>query len=230
MATMVLMDFIVMRKPIAQLALTSLFVSLFLGAVSIAAFFPFIFVMSLLTVDEQNGWERFRLTMPVTRNQVVRGRYLTALLAAALSAVAATALAVPFSWLAQMGLPVAPLFSEEGVSGAELLPTAAASACAAALAILVLLSISLPIYMRFGATKAARMAPAIVVLVFCGGMAALGQIGVLDQWGPQVAAWLQNLVSAGQLGWVAAGATLAVLAVYAASSAISCAIYARRQF
>ena len=230
MATMVLMDFIVMRKPIAQLALTSLFVSLFLGAVSIAAFFPFIFVMSLLTVDEQNGWERFRLTMPVTRNQVVRGRYLTALLAAALSAVAATALAVPFSWLAQMGLPVAPLFSEEGVSGAELLPTAAASACAAALAILVLLSISLPIYMRFGATKAARMAPAIVVLVFCGGMAALEQIGVLDQWGPQVAAWLQNLVSAGQLGWVAAGATLAVLAVYAASSAISCAIYARRQF
>lgn len=230
MATMVLMDFIVMRKPIAQLALTSLFVSLFLGAVSIAGFFPFIFVMSLLTVDEQNGWERFRLTMPVTRNQVVRGRYLTALLAAALSAVAATALAVPFSWLAQMGLPVAPLFSEEGVSGAELLPTAAASACAAALAILVLLSISLPIYMRFGATKAARMAPAIVVLVFCGGMAALEQIGVLDQWGPQVAAWLQNLVSAGQLGWVAAGATLAVLAVYAASSAISCAIYARRQF
>lgn len=230
MATMVLMDFIVMRKPIAQLALTSLFVSLFLGAVSIAGFFPFIFVMSLLTVDEQNGWERFRLTMPVTRNQVVRGRYLTALLAAALSAVAATALAVPFSWLAQMGLPVAPLFSEEGVSGAELLPTAAASACAAALAILVLLSISLPIYMRFGATKAARMAPAIVVLVFCGGMAALEQIGILDQWGPQVAAWLQNLVSAGQLGWVAAGATLAVLAVYAASSAISCAIYARRQF
>lgn len=230
MATMVLMDFIVMRKPIAQLALTSLFVSLFLGAVSIAGFFPFIFVMSLLTVDEQNGWERFRLTLPVTRSQVVRGRYLTVLASCAVSVLGAVALAVPLSWLAGTGLPMTSMLPTEGADLGELLLTTSVASVATALGILLLASLSMPIYMRYGATKAARVAPAMVILAFCLTMATLGEVGVLAEWGPRASAWLEGLATDGQGMLLGLLAVAGVLAVYAVSSQVSCAIYERRQF
>ncbi|WP_251159082.1 ABC-2 transporter permease [Caniella muris] len=230
MRTVLISDILTMRKPLAQLAFIGVFIALFIGSVAVAGFFPFLFMTSLFTVDEQNGWERFRLTLPVTRSQVVRGRYLTVLASCVVSVVGAVALAVPFSWLSEAGLPVASVVPTEGTGIGELLLTTTVASAATALAVLLLASLSMPVYLRYGATKAARVAPAVVILAFCLGMATLEQVGVLAQWGPHVDAWLGGLAASGQGVPVALLATAAVLAVYAASSQVSCAIYERRQF
>ena len=138
MRTVIISDILTMRKPLAQLALIGVFIALFTGSVAIAGFFPLLFMTSLFTVDEQNGWERFRLTLPVTRSQVVRGRYLTVLVSCAVSVLAAVALAVPLSWLAETGLPVATVLPTEGPGIGELLFTTSVASAAAALAILLL--------------------------------------------------------------------------------------------
>lgn len=230
MRTVIISDILTMRKPLAQLALIGVFIALFTGSVAIAGFFPLLFMTSLFTVDEQNGWERFRLTLPVTRSQVVRGRYLTVLVSCAVSVLAAMALAVPLSWLAETGLPVATVLPTEGPGIGELLFTTSVASAAAALAILLLASLSMPVYLRYGATKASRLAPAVVILAFCLAMATLEQVGVLAQWGPHVDAWLEGLATSGQGAPLAVLAAVAVLAVYAVSSQVSCVIYERRQF
>lgn len=223
-------DLLTMRKPLAQLALTGVFIALFVGAVAVAGFFPFLFMTSLFTVDEQNGWERFRLTLPVTRSQVVRGRYLTVLASCAVSVLGAVALSVPLFWLADTGLPVSSVIPTEGSDLGGLLLTTAVASAVTALAILLLASLSIPVYMRYGATKAARVAPALVILAFCLTMATLEQVGVLAEWGPRVSAWLEGLATGGQGIILGLLAVAGVLAVYAASSQVSCAIYERRQF
>lgn len=230
MRTVFISDLLTMRKPLAQLAFTGVFIALFIGSVAVAGFFPFLFMTSLFTVDEQNGWERFRLTLPVTRSQVVRGRYLTVLASCAVSVLGAVALAVPLHWLAEEGLPVASILSTEGTDLGGLLLATSAASVVTALAILLLASLSIPVYMRYGATKAARVAPAVVILAFCAGMATLEQVGLLAEWGPHVDAWMDGLVASGQGAPLAVLAAAAVLAVYAVSSQVSCAIYAKRQF
>lgn len=230
MRTVFISDLLTMRKPLAQLALTGVFIALFVGSVAVAGFFPFLFMTSLFTVDEQNGWERFRLTLPVTRSQVVRGRYLTVLASCAVSVLGAVALAVPLSWLAGTGLPMTSMLPTEGADLGELLLTTSVASVATALGILLLASLSMPIYMRYGATKAARVAPAMVVLAFCLTMATLEEVGVLAEWGPRASAWLEGLATGGQGMLLGLLAVAGVLAVYAVSSQVSCAIYERRQF
>ncbi|MEY8437215.1 ABC-2 transporter permease [Atopobiaceae bacterium 24-176] len=230
MRTVFISDLLTMRKPLAQLALIGVFIALCIGSVAVAGFFPFLFMTSLFTVDEQNGWERFRLTLPVTRDQMVRGRYLTVLASCIVSVLGAVALAVPLSWLAEAGLPVGSVLPTEGAGIGELLLTTSVASAATALAILLLASLSMPVYLRYGATKAARVAPAVVILAFCLGMATLEQAGVLAEWGPRVDVWLEGLVASGQGTLLGLLAVAGVLAVYAVSSQVSCAIYERRQF
>ena len=83
MKTMIVSDFAALRSALLQLVgiclVVSLFMSYVMGAVgtsaAIGAMIPFMCLFSLAALDEQNGWERFRLTLPITRRQVVFGRY-----------------------------------------------------------------------------------------------------------------------------------------------------------
>ena len=84
MKTMIVADFSTMRSALLQLVGICLIIAVFMGVVAdtvvgaiaaITAMLPFMFLFSLAATDEQNGWERFRLTMPITRRQVVFGRY-----------------------------------------------------------------------------------------------------------------------------------------------------------
>ena len=83
MKAMIVSDFAVLRSAILQLlgicAIIALFMGYVMGAVgtaaAIAAMVPFMGLFSLAAYDEQNNWERFRLTLPLTRRQVVFGRY-----------------------------------------------------------------------------------------------------------------------------------------------------------
>ena len=83
MKAMIVSDFAVLRSVLLQLLGICLVVALFMGyvmgavdtAAAIAAMVPFTGLFSLAAYDEQNNWERFRLTLPLTRRQVVFGRY-----------------------------------------------------------------------------------------------------------------------------------------------------------
>ena len=82
MKAMIVSDFAVLRSALLQLlgicAIIALFMGYVMGAVgtaaAIAAMVPFMGLFSLAAYDEQNNWERFRLTLPLTRRQVVFGR------------------------------------------------------------------------------------------------------------------------------------------------------------
>ena len=83
MKAMIVSDFAVLRSVLLQLLGICLVIALFMGyvmgavgtAAAIAAMVPFTGLFSLAAYDEQNNWERFRLTLPLTRRQVVFGRY-----------------------------------------------------------------------------------------------------------------------------------------------------------
>ena len=84
MKAMIVSDFAVLRSALLQLVGICVVIALFMGyamgtlvggAAAIAAMPPFMLLFSLAATDELNGWERFRLTLPLTRRQVVFGRY-----------------------------------------------------------------------------------------------------------------------------------------------------------
>ena len=110
MKTMIVSDFAALRSALLQLVgiclVVSLFMSYVMGAVgtsaAIGAMIPFMCLFSLAALDEQNGWERFRLTLPITRRQVVFGRYASVAIATVLAFV--FSLALSFALLAVMGL------------------------------------------------------------------------------------------------------------------------------
>lgn len=102
MKAMIVSDFAVLRSALLQLlgicAIIALFMGYVMGAVgtaaAIAAMVPFMGLFSLAAYDEQNNWERFRLTLPLTRRQVVFGRYASI----ALLTVGSLALALALAW------------------------------------------------------------------------------------------------------------------------------------
>lgn len=82
MKAMIVSDFAVLRSALLQLLGICAIIALFMGYVMgawaprlPAAMVPFMGLFSLAAYDEQNNWERFRLTLPLTRRQVVFGRY-----------------------------------------------------------------------------------------------------------------------------------------------------------
>ena len=80
MKAIIVSDFAVLRSALLQLLGICLVIALFMGyvmgavdtAAAIAAMIPFTGLFSLAAYDEQNNWERFRLTLPLTRRQALR--------------------------------------------------------------------------------------------------------------------------------------------------------------
>lgn len=67
-------------------------------AAAIAAMVPFTGLFSLAAYDEQNNWELFRLTLPLTRRQVVFGRYASIALLTVGSLALALVLGLGIAW------------------------------------------------------------------------------------------------------------------------------------
>lgn len=59
-----------------------------------AAMIPFMYLFSISAYDEQNGWERYRLTLPISRRQVAYGRYTSMFIVCVVSLVMAVALGI----------------------------------------------------------------------------------------------------------------------------------------
>ena len=187
--------------------------------------------MGAAAYDEQNDWGLFRLTMPLSRRDVVLGRYgaivtlgLGGMVVGVLAALATSAVA------AAVELP-------GGLSEALALNGDTLSAMAFATTFCLLIgatvaSVVTPIYFRLGQTKATQLLPTFVVLLFVLPVVFLGNSGLLDGALPgleQVAAFLAYIETPEGLVVGCTGMVVAAAAVLAASAAISLRLYEGRE-
>lgn len=234
MKAMIVSDFAVLRSAILQLLGICAIIALFMGyamgtlvggAAAIAAMPPFMLLFSLAATDEQNGWERFRLTLPLTRRQVVFGRYASLALVAIGTIV--FALALSFLLLGVIScMPAGTL--PEGLTPAENPPAALVGSVVGAVGVITLgMAVTLPLVFRFGMTRATRFVPVVVVIaIACG-------IGFFDA-GVQFTGVLADLVQWLDTGsnylFLAAALVAVVALIYVASAFVAAKLYEKREF
>ena len=229
MKAMIVSDFAVLRSVLLQLLGICLVIALFMGyvmgavgtAAAIAAMVPFTGLFSLAAYDEQNNWERFRLT----RRQVVFGRYASI----ALLTVGSLALALV------LGLGIAAL---AGLLPAEWLPESRSpsentpelivgSTVGGVSVVAIAMAVAMPVIARFGMTKAARIVPIIVVLIVAFAVAFFGN-------GVQLTGVLADLVQWLDTGnnylFLAAALVAIVALIYVASAFVAAKLYEKREF
>ncbi|MDB1918097.1 ABC-2 transporter permease [Collinsella aerofaciens] len=90
------------------------------GACAVSAMSPIIIMNSLAGYDNQNGWERYRATLPFSRKDIICARYLCIVVFSAIMACAA----------ALLSIVSIPLFNSAGIpsTGQAVFETAMASA------------------------------------------------------------------------------------------------------
>lgn len=189
MARAYLMEMSVFRDYARQLLgvgfLVAFFVSVGMGSIvaapaSLTMLFFMMGTAAAAAYDEQNDWGSFRLVMPLTRRDVVLGRYgvivtlglfgMASGLVAAFALVAlATAAPLP------LGLSEALAFRVDDALAA-LFATAVCLMCGAIIA-----SIETPVYFKFGQSKATQWLPLVTVLLFVVPFVAINGTGVLDE-------------------------------------------------
>lgn len=234
MKAMIVSDFAVLRSALLQLLGICAIIALFMGyamgtlvggAAAIAAMPPFMLLFSLAATDEQNGWERFRLTLPLTRRQVVFGRYASLALVAIGTIV--FALALSFLLLGVIScMPAGTL--PEGLTPAENPPAALVRSVVGAVGVITLgMAVTLPLVFRFGMTRATRFVPVVVVIaIACG-------IGFFDA-GIQPTGVLADLVQWLDTGsnylFLAAALVAVVALIYVASAFVAAKLYEKREF
>lgn len=234
MLRMMKMELAVLKKYLKQITFTMLIVIVCLvagmGSLTSVPGMAFLTVtfsvsMSASAYDDQNGWGSYRLVMPVTRREVVQGRYaLNLLLAIAAAAVAA----VPMTAFIALGSAVElPEFLANLAvwDNQQLEATLAASTSCACIG-LCMCSVTLPAYFKFGMTKATQYLPFIMIFLSVAPFLVLGVIGgpLLDQ----VKGAIELAETTGGLGLIAFAALAISLAVYAASSFIAVRLYSAR--
>ena len=126
--------------------------------------------------DEQNDWGAYRLVLPVSRRDVVLGRYAFNLLAA-LTASALAALLVGIFVLAGRLLPLTGFAADLLAWNEEVSMAAVAGMVSCACIALVISSVTLPAYFKLGQTKATQWLPFIMLLLSVAPFVAIGFIG-----------------------------------------------------
>lgn len=235
MKAMILSDLIIMREYLAQQSAIGLALGVLLAFVTENPYIvsPLISVtvggtcaITVLALDERNGWERYRIAMPISRANVVYGRYASLAIAVAVGLVvglvaslAAMALASAFM---AMGYDVDGVRAlGEGIDpGAYTL-----SASMGLLLITVALAVTLPLAMRSGMTKAVRFIPMLIALVVILVSAAIGSNGT------RLVAEFLDGIFADPSGptMLAVASAAASIALYAASAAIAARLYEARE-
>lgn len=234
MLRMMKMELAVLKKYLKQITFTMLIVIVCLvagmGSLTSVPGMAFLTVtfsvsMSASAYDDQNGWGSYRLVMPVTRREVVQGRYaLNLLLAIAAAAVAAVLMTAFIALGSAVELPEF-LANLAVWDNQQLEATLAASTSCACIG-LCICSVTLPAYFKFGMTKATQYLPFIMIFLSVAPFLVLGVIGgpLLDQ----VKGAIELAETTGGLGLIAFAALAISLAVYAASSFIAVRLYSAR--
>ena len=204
------------------------------GAACISSMVVIMLYFVLGSYDEANGWQRFRAAFPLSRKGIVLGRYALILCLSA----AACALGFLVSELLVQAVSFGPLQGFAAMFGSEVQTGLGvwsnppsillAAALLGSIAALGMMSFMLPVVMRFGMTRAARLVPMVVLMA-----AIIVAMSLSEVWD---AAWLGKMAS-----WLSADPDLAflqivglsvalVLVVYAVSAFVSIKLYERREF
>lgn len=132
------------------------------GACAVSAMSPIIIMNSLAGYDNQNGWERYRATLPFSRKDIICARYLRIVVFSVVMACAATLLSIASI----------PLFNSAGIpsTGQTIFEIATASA-ASMLISLMMVFLAQPLFFRFGHMEALRLSRGLFALFGCGTMA-----------------------------------------------------------
>lgn len=186
------------------------------GACAVSAMSPIMVMSSLAGYDNQNGWERYRATLPFTRKDIVCARYLCIIVFSAMMACAA----------ALLNIVALPLFDGMGISSTgETIFEIVSASFASMLISLVLVFLTQPLFFRFGHMEALRLSVGLFALLGCLAMAALSSSNPITNW-------LMSFAGANPdhavVGCLCAGMAVLAFALFTLSAAISTKVYQAR--
>lgn len=186
------------------------------GACAVSAMSPIIIMNSLAGYDNQNGWERYRATLPFSRKDIICARYLCIIAFSAVMACAAVLL----------NIIALPFFNSAGVTSTEQTVFEITIASAASMLIsLMMVFLAQPLFFRFGHMEALRLSVGLFALMGCGTMAMLSSSNPISNW-------LMSITGANPdpavLGCLCAGIATLALALCAISCAVSTKVYRAR--
>lgn len=179
--------------------------------------FAFYTFFQLFGQDERPGWESVKLSLPVTRTEVVVARYLVMVIMFAMILAASTALGgVVAALITQVKFGAVTLIARDELLVALLIALAVT---------LIYLGIEIPIFFKLGVAKA-RLFIFIPYLAFM--LATLDPVQDLIK---VIGAQVMRLVEAvGSPVPLAAGLVVLAVVLYAISLSISTRVYAAREF
>lgn len=186
------------------------------GACAVSAMSPIIVMNSLAGFDNQNGWERYRATLPFSRKDIICARYLCIIVFSASMACAA----------ALLNIIALPLFNGMGISstGQTIFEIVSAS-FASMLISLVLVFLTQPLFFRFGHMEALLLSVALFALLGCFTMAMLSSSNSITNW-------LMSFAGANPdhavIGCLCAGIAVLDFALFTLSATISTKVYQAR--
>ncbi|MGN0077185.1 MAG: ABC-2 transporter permease [Coriobacteriales bacterium] len=178
--------------------------------------------VSVVALDERNGWEGFRACMPLSRADIMRGRMGFI----ALVSVAAVLMGLLLSFVISAVMQVAGTSlgidpAGFAISGLDLLLTVCATLCVLALSV----GVTMPMVARYGMSNAIRFVGLVWVALFLVAFIAIDK----SPAGPALAEGLDALIS-GSPALACLCALLVAALIYAASAAISTKLYQKREF
>lgn len=183
------------------------------GACAVSAMSPIMVMTSLAGFDNQNGWERYRATLPLTRKDIICARYLCIVVFSAMMSCAAVLL----------NIVALPFLDHTGISstGQTVFEIAIASA-ASMLISLMMVFLAQPLFFRFGHMEALRLSVGLFALLWCLAIATLSSSNPISNW-------LMSIAGANPdpavLGCLCAGIAVLALALCAISCAVSTKVY-----
>lgn len=186
------------------------------GACAVSAMSPIMVMSSLAGFDNQNGWERYRATLPLSRKDIICARYLSIIVFSAVMACVAVLL----------NIIALPILNNTGIpsTGQTIFEIAIASV-ASMLISLMIVFLAQPLFFRFGHMEALRLSAGLFALLGCLVMAALSSSNPISNWLMSIAG--ANPDSA-VLGCLCAGIAVLALVLCALSCAISIKVYRAR--
>lgn len=231
MKAMIMSDLLIAKKYLVQqlgiAIVVGIFICIMIGNLyvvtpAVGVMIPFSLIIMILSLDERANWQQFRLALPISRGDVIRGRYVSFLLLALLGIAVGLLTAFLVIVAAQL-MPNVPQLADlmANFSWQALLMVSVAGISI----ILVMLAIVMPLFSRFGMTKAVRYLPLLIIF-------GVWIAFTLPQNGPPPAFVLDvlNLLEtpAGTVA-VAAGILAIVAVAYVVSAIVSMRLYKKRE-
>ena len=234
MMRMVKMELVVFGQYLKQLSFSILFMAVCFaaGTGSTSALPGIIFMMGMFSLsnsasnyDEHNGWAAFRLTMPVSRREVVLGRYLFVLAGALSVSLLVAAAALVLSMLGQASM-LPEVVARVVRLDADAMQVGLFTLAFCSAVGFVIASVSMPVFFKFGQTKATQWLPFIMMFLGVAPFMIVGFMGGEAMMAAQRA--LAFAETPEGLAAFVAGACAFGLVCYAVSCVISLRIYSAR--